>query len=302
MSMNRSAQRNAFAAYHPAVVFAFLVGAIVLCVLINDPIIQFAGFLCAAAYCFCLDGRRGWRPVLGVLLLGGAVAVINPLLNTRGETLLFSWWGARPYTLEALIYGISMGLMLGTVLLWFFAYNKMMTGDRLTYLFGRFAPSLGMVFTMVLRLVPSYQRKAQEIAEVRTCIGRSPSTGRLLERVDAGTSVLSALVTWALEGSIDTADSMRSRGYGTGRRTRYAKYRFTLRDGIALATMTVLFAVALAGVFAGANTVEFFPALSFPQTSPTGFFCAAASVAFLLLPTLICWGEAISWSISLSKI
>ena len=34
-------------------------------------------------------------------------------------------------------------------------------------------------------------------------------------------SILGALTSWALEGSVVTADSMRSRGYGTSKRTSF---------------------------------------------------------------------------------
>ena len=38
------------------------------------------------------------------------------------------------------------------------------------------------------------------------------------------------MVTWSLESAIDTADSMRSRGYGEPGRTAFSIYRFDDRD------------------------------------------------------------------------
>lgn len=301
MPVDRSAHRNAFATYHPLIVFAFFVGAVVLCVLVNDPLVELAAFACAAAYYLCVAGRAGLKTIALLLPLGVAVAAANPLLNPRGETVLFTWLAGRPYTLEALVYGASMSLMFLSVLLWFFAYNKVMTSDRFTYLFGRLAPALTLIFTMVLRLVPTYQRKAQEIATARACVGHSLATGGILQRARSGTVILSALVSWALEGSIDTADSMRSRGFGTGRRTFFAKYAFTARDCVLLAAMTVLFAAALAGVLAGAGTMEFFPHLAFSAPDILDALAIAAFALFLILPTVVCAGEAILWSISLSR-
>ena len=48
-----------------------------------------------------------------------------------------------------------------------------------------------------------------------------------------------------LEGGIITADSMRSRGYGSGKRTNFAIYRFDGRDVILLLAMCLLIAVIL---------------------------------------------------------
>ncbi len=41
---------------------------------------------------------------------------------------------------------------------------------------------------------------------------------------------MSILVTWALENAIDTADSMKDRGYVLPGRTAFSIYRFDRRD------------------------------------------------------------------------
>ena len=296
-------RQDALGMFHPAVVFAFFMGAIVLCVLVSNPLIQLAGFLCAAAFYLCIHGRKGLKVVLGMIPLIIVLTVINPLFNTWGDTILFRWLWERPYTLEALGYGLSMGLMFTAVLLWFLCYNKVMTSDRLTYLFGAFAPSITLVLTMVLRLVPTYQRKVKEIASARACVGHSLTTGDVKERAESGATLLSTLTTWALEGSVITADSMRSRGFGsTKKRTTYAAYRFTLRDGVLLAVMVILFSVSLACVLSGAGAVEYFPIIVFPPIDPFVVVTTIAFVIFLAIPTIISTWEAVSWSISLSKI
>ncbi len=43
------------------------------------------------------------------------------------------------------------------------------------------------------------------------------------------------MVTWSLENAIETADSMRARGYGLPGRTSFSIYRFDSRDSSALA-------------------------------------------------------------------
>lgn len=296
-------RHDTFATFHPAVVFAFFIGAVVLSVLVNNPFIQLVGFICSAAYYLCLHGRKGWKVVVGMIPLVIVLTAINPLFNTRGDTILFRWLWNRPYTLEALGFGLSMGLMFAAILLWFFCYNKVMTSDRFTYLFGKFAPSITLVFTMVLRLVPTYQRKTKEIASARACVGHSLTTGDAKERIEAGTSLLSTLTTWALEGSIITADSMRSRGFGSSKkRTTYAKYRFTARDGVLLAVMALLFALAMAGIVSGVGSVEYFPVIEFQVIDMLSVAVMAAFFLFLAIPTIISIWEAASWSISLSKI
>lgn len=53
---------------------------------------------------------------------------------------------------------------------------------------------------------------------------------RLIKRAKHGIKIMSILVTWALENAIDTADSMKDRGYGLPGRTAFSIYRFDRRD------------------------------------------------------------------------
>lgn len=294
--------RDAFGTYHPALVFGFFIAAIVLCVIVNDPRFLVCGILCAAVYYLCVHGRKGLKVIAGMLPLFIIVASVNPLLSANGQTVLFTWLDNRPYTLEALAFGACTACMLVAALLWFFSYNKVMTSEKFTYLFGGMAPALTLVFTMVLRLVPTYQRKAKEISTSRASVGRAAFEGSLKARAVDGLAVLSALVTWAIEGAIITADSMRSRGYGVGKRSSFARYPFTLRDFVLAAVMIACFAASIACIVLGAGTVRFYPVIDFGPFTPQDALGLAAYSVFLLIPTCIDLWEALSWRISLSRV
>ena len=107
--------------------------------------------------------------------------------------------------------------------------------------------------------------------------------------------ILSALTDWALEGSIVTADSMRSRGYGAARRTNFQIYRMTGLDWVLLGLMAAL---AAATIFGGDKTAEFIPALQIaPLSWGFGAYCA-----YLLIPTALHLKEAVTWHILRSRI
>ena len=149
-----------------------------------------------------------------------AVTLINPLLNTQGSRVLFTYMGGRPYTAEALFYGMALAAMFAAVVLWFSCYNVVMTSDKFIHMFGRMAPSVSLILTMVLRLVPGYRRRLRQISTARRCIGMAGGStagppGRR-ERMRNGMAEVSALTSWAFESGIVTADSMRGRGYGSG--------------------------------------------------------------------------------------
>ena len=58
-------------------------------------------------------------------------------------------------------------------------------------------------------------------------MGMDVSNGKWFKKIRYALNMVSILVTWALENAIETADSMKSRGYGLRGRTAFSIYRFT---------------------------------------------------------------------------
>ena len=295
-------EREAFGEFHPAVTFAFFAAAIVLCMCLRHPVFLACGVAFSFVYYLVLHGRSGLKLLFGMLVIMCVLALLNPLINTRGNTVLFTYFGGRAYTAEAMVYGLAIGAMFVSVIVWFGCYHAVMTSDKFTFLFGGFAPSISQLFTMVLRLVPSYRRKITEISTARACAGKGVAGGTVRERVESASALVSSLTSWALENGVVLADSMKSRGYGTGKRTAFALWRFTARDGVLLTVMAALVAVVLFTVANGAAWVDYVPDVVFASGS---VFVTVGVVAYSLLlamPTIIDVRESLIWRISLFKI
>lgn len=295
--------RDRFAEYHPVINFTFFIVAIVCGMILLHPAFLAVSLFLSALYYLTVRGKQGWKFVLGMLPLLLALSLLNPLFNTYGEHVLFCYAGGRPYTLEALGYGAALGAMMISVLMWFACYNAVMTSDKFLYLFGKMAPSVTLILTMVLRLVPSYNKKAAQLNAARRCIGKGTDTREKKERMEHGMVLLSALTSWALEGSVVTADSMRSRGYGCGKRTTFSIYRLEGRDKLLLTGMLLLtMGVVFCGVH-GAASVTYTPvfAVSGWQNHYTkaGLICYAA---FLTVPSAVNIWEEARWLNLRSKI
>ena len=285
-------KRDAFSGYHPAVVFLFFLAVLGFGVVILHPAFLLVGLVGAFSYYLFLRGRKGLKQILLMMPLFLAVILLNPLVNRGGATVLFLLFG-KPYTLEALIYGAVLSGMFLTMILWFSCYSAVMTGDKFTSLFGTLLPSLSLLLVMIFRMVPSLIRKGKQITGARQSIGKEMSG------TDEAMTVLGCLTTWALEGSIVTADSMRSRGYGTAKRTSFMIYRMARHDWGLLSTILVLSAALIAAVSAGHTTATFTPEWYLAPVSPIGLLL----YGFLsLIPTLLHLQEALSWHISRSKI
>ncbi len=286
---------DAFSKCHPLVNFIFFLGAIGFGMVLLHPAYIAVGLLCGAGYACVLQPRRGLRLALGLAPAVLFVGAINPLFNFEGQRILFYLF-YRPYTLEALLYGLAVGGILAVSMLWFSCYSSVLTSDKFLALFGSRIPALSLLLTMILRLIPSLTRKARQILTARQAIGKGLGEhASKKQQLRSGMGAISALTDWALEGSIVTADSMRSRGYGTARRTSFRRYRFTPRDGIMLGAMLVLAGLTLAFGHTGAT---YTPALAVPAPG----WGLAAYLVFLLIPILVDGKEALLWHISRSKI
>ena len=289
---------DAFSKCHPAVNFLFFVGTIGLTVVIQHPAFLLAGVLTGGIYYLLLNGKKGWKTILSLLPMFIILTAINPLLNNLGATPLFYLWG-RPYTLEALLYGAALASMFVIMMLWFGCYNKVLTSDKFTSLFGSLIPSISLLLVMILRMIPNFIRKTQQIIGARKSIGKGASEAATTkEKLSDGMTVLGALTGWALEGSVITGDSMRARGYGCAKRTSFMIYCMKAHDWILVVIMTALLALTITALCLGQSAATFVPDIEIAPPS----WGLAAYTGYLLIPTALHIKEAIQWHISRSKI
>ena len=290
--------QDAFSKYHPAVNFLFFLGAFCAAVLIQHPAYLLSGCLAGAVYYLLLNGKKGIQTLLWLLPLFVFLTAINPLFNTRGSTILFFLFDS-PYTLEALLYGAALAGMTTGMLLWFGCYNKVLTSDKFTSLFGNLIPAISLILVMVLRLVPNFIRKLRQLFGARKSIGKGAAeTATLREKLTDGATVLGALIGWALEGSIVTGDSMRARGYGAARRSSFRIYRMGAADWLLMAVMAGLLALVVVAACFGQFTASFTPAITIAPVS----WGLLPYTVYLLIPTVLHIKEAIQWHISRSRI
>ena len=291
-------RNDAFSKCHPAVNFLFFVGAIGMSVVIQHPMYLLSGIVTGGIYYLLLNGGKGWKTILGLLPVFVFLTAINPLFNTLGETPLFYAFG-RPYTFEALLYGGALASMFVIMMLWFGCYNKVLTSDKFTSLFGNLIPAISLLLVMVFRMVPNFIRKTGQIIGARKSIGKGASeAASTKEKVKDGMTVLGTLTSWALEGSVVTGDSMRARGYGSAKRTSFMIYRMTAADWWLLVVMSVLVTLTILAAVWGQMTATFTPKLQIAATS----WGIVAYTAYLLIPTALSIKEAIQWHISRSRI
>lgn len=294
--------RSVFSSYHPIVNFMFFCVVIGMNIFMMHPLYLGITAVGAFSYAVMFNGRSVIKfSVLFLLPVTVVSVAVNALTNPRGATVLI-YTQYSQITMESVIYGALTGIMLSSVLLWFSCFNKVMTEDKFTYLFGKTIPSISLIFTMTMRFIPNFKTQIKRISEAQKCIGKNVGNGSLKERIHNGINIVSIMFTWALENAVDTADSMKSRGYGMSKRSSFSIYRFDRRDTVAAIFLIVISAACIIGMIMGACHMEFYPSVT--MTDPGGenlWFCAAY---FLLcfFPAAAEIKEVIVWRYSQLKI
>ena len=273
--------RDTFSGYHPIINFLYFALVLLFSMFFIHPVSLFISLCTALIYAVTLNGRKAVHMSLRMLLpMMVIAAVVNPIFNHAGVTILTYLPSGNPLTLESILYGLAAALMLGAVILWFSCYNAVMTSDKFVYLFGRIIPALSLILSMTLRFVPKFKAQLQVVARAQTCIGRDASNGTLLQRARNGLTILSIMVTWSLENAIETADSMKSRGYGLPGRTAFSIYRFDDRDRAALLWLLFCGGYILCGWAAGGLYWQYSPII---EGAPFGPFPISFQLTYLAL-------------------
>ena len=294
--------KDEFATYNPITNIVFFLGAIIMGMFFLHPAYVAVSIIIGVIYLVSLKKKKAFRELLLMLVMFVVLSVINPIFDRLGGTVLFKLFG-KPYTLEALIYGMTLGGMAVAILCWFACYNAIMSSDKFIYIFGKIIPAVSLILSMILRLIPNLSRKTRQIAAARSCIGKAgSSSASRMDKVRNGTMILSTLTSWALEGGI-IADSMRSRGYGSGKRTTFAKYRFGARDIVLVLIMAALIILTAVCAAKGGTKAEFVPYFTMTWFGdPVMLTGLLAYAVFLVIPLFISCKEKIKWRILRSKI
>ena len=221
-------KHHAFLACHPAVNLLYFVLVLTFSMFFLHPLC-IAVSLCAALWCAAQlnGGAAVRRSALWLAPTAILAALVNLAFNHQGATILAYLPSGNPLTLESIAYGFAAAAMLAAVVLWFSCWNTVMTSDKLMHLFGRVVPALSLLLSMTLRFVPRFQAKLREVTAARRGMGLYAEKGRL-QKLKSAVTVFSVMVTWSLENAVETADSMKSRGYGLPGRTGYSASKYAM--------------------------------------------------------------------------
>ena len=312
---------SGFKGYHPLVNVLFFISIIAFGMLLRHPVYLVISFISSTAYYLKLSGKDGRKTVFRFLLpMLLFVVIINSFFNHYGVTALFILPSGNNFTFEALVMGIVSGITVVSVIQWFFCCNEVVTEDKFMHIFGRILPKGALVVSMILRFVPLYRRRYKEISQARKCMGLN-GTDSFICKMKNTFKNIGILVSWSFENAIETADSMKARGYGLKGRTYYSRFQWHTSDTLALILLVLFDALIIFGLVSNSAYCIYNPYVIINQPSeigttyiinelnltinPFGFLSIISLIAFTLLcflPLTIDLKEDIKWHRLQSKI
>lgn len=286
--------------FHPVVIIIFFVCSIVYTMYTNNPLVIALSLFCSLLFYLVLEKNKLFlKHLLFVLLIFTIITVTNPIFVSRGETILFTI-GKKNITKESLVYGAVMSMMLAAVITWFKCYNKIMTSDKFIYLFGKMLPNVSTTISMGISFVPRFIEKGKAINLAQKNLGLYKK--KLLDRIKLNLRVFSSLITWALENSLDTADSMNARGYGSKERTNFSIFKYKMNDFLVTIIMVLLMIFIIVGSIFKYLDYQYYPNLTSLNFSLINILLYLAFSLLMLIPTIIEVKEDLKWNFFKSKI
>jgi energy-coupling factor transport system permease protein len=214
-------------------------------------------------------GLRRIRSLLvAVLLIAAFATLLNFVSAHLGATVLFALPDqipavGGPYTLEALVFGASGGITIAAAILAAAPFSLLLDSHEVMDALPAPLSRTGVAIASSLNLVPAVATSFVEVNEAQRLRGWRPRGPR------SWMEVLVPVVLTSVEGSIQLAESMEARGFGSGARTTIESQALGRADWLLVAAS----GLALAG-FAAARAAGWaadwyaYPTLTFPSIHP----------------------------------
>lgn len=271
---------------HPVVSAAYLIAMLVCVAHFRHPVLILLAFIGAGAYQIHCRGKQGICVLLGAFFLGLCYAIYYGTYYHFGETVLWENAIGNAVTLEALVKGLALGMVIAGFLLWWSILQMVMTTDRIVYLLGRIWPRLAIFFSIFLRMIPRIKVQRRKISLARQGIGRGGNQGTFFQRWRNRLTIASMTITWILESCIQTSASMENRGGRLKGRKSYSLYSFTNVDRIKCLALFACFVILSMADALERTQMSYDPRLIWPEVKGFDLLLWLLYGGLCLLPLL----------------
>lgn len=286
---------NSFKNLHPITLMCYFISILSVSMFSFNPVFVTSGLLGAILYLLMINNKKvTFKGIFGYLFMFILIAITNPLFSHNGATPLFFINDSR-ITLEALLFGVFLSVMILEVMLWFKCFNLAFDNEKLVFFFGKAFPKLALIISMTLHYIPNLIDEFKSILSVQKSFSKNKGISVYIKS-------FSAVITQSLENSIEKSNSMSARGYGKRKRTYYNNFKFTKYDLIYLIISIVLFSVSMMSIALNTAYFEFYPRISINSVSVMSTLSYGTFLLLSLLPFIFEVKEELKWKYLVSKI
>ena len=276
-----------FDSYHPMINFIYFTAAIICAIQFQHPMFLMISYLAAFLYSVKLNGKKALIFNLCLIPLAAVYTGWYAYYNHFGVTVLRLNMIGNQITLESIVTGMVRGITAVTVIMIFTYIFTIVSADKIIYLFGRISPRLSLYLSVLLRFVPRVKQRAKRIELSRKGIGKGCLQGDILQKILHTCGFLSILITWTLEDFVESAASMKCRGYSLRGRTAFSIYRFDNRDRGFVIAMFACLMVCAAAVLFDQTMITYRPEIIMNRITPISYVFYGVYALFLLLPMIL---------------
>lgn len=156
-----------------------------------------------------------------------------PSFVHNGFTPLF-FLNDRPVTLEALVKGTIVAVMVVAICFWTKSYFEIFTTDKILFLFTKISAKLGIFMSMLLRFIPIFKEQWRQKQLAQKSIGYYAVQSKV-EKLQRFLTLWIHTLVFSIEFVFFKPDVMRSRGYGAEvKRTQFSMIHYRRSDYIFL--------------------------------------------------------------------
>lgn len=292
---------RSFSTNHPIVLLLYYVSVMLVTIFYIHPIVLTISFLSSFSLLLLVKNRKQiFRDIRLYSVLFLIVVLTNPLFVHEGNTILFQI-REMPITLEALLYGVFIAMMLIAIINWSRLFSDMMSTDKIVYLFGRTFPKMSLILTMTLRFVPLFIKRIKKISMTQQTFNVNVENS-IKQKINHGIQTFHIIITWSLENSVVQADAMKSRGYGLKNRSNFSIFTWSLRDTlISLVTVGLLLIIFYFN-YNGYLSFDYYPLFEYERLLKINVLVLIVLILLMMLPSMFEVKEQIKWKYLQSKI
>ena len=149
-------------AFHPLTALVYFAAVLAVTMFCFSPAVGICSAVGAFLFCAITQSCRQTASDLAFyIFLTAVLTVTNPLFSHKGVTPLF-FVNGKAYTKEARFYeSLTAGLSLTAVIMWCKALGKVLTREKLLYIFGRKTPKAAPCDNNDNGLYPKAQKASQ---------------------------------------------------------------------------------------------------------------------------------------------